>query len=302
MIDNPTKQKQQSDLTVKRKQGDLTIDKQKSRQGGGASEIAAFVRRTQALQAATRLQQGRLIFALDATASRQQTWNAACEIQNEMFNEVAGLNVQLVYYRGLTECRASAWIASGDRLAGLMQKIRCMSGATQIGKVLSHARSETDKHKVAALVFVGDCLEESLDDLTAIARELGARGVPVFNVPGRRRSRSRAGIPRDRSTEPRSPLPVQCGCCSSTGTIASRCCSLCGWWAQGLGGTARGSETARTVTTPLMNGRRHEAGSASVPGFLDPRPPVGCPALPSRSPLVRFPLGPTPHLPMTVLG
>ena len=53
MIDNPTKQKEQSDVTVRQKQGDLTTTKQKSRQGG-ASEIAAFVQRTQALQAATR--------------------------------------------------------------------------------------------------------------------------------------------------------------------------------------------------------------------------------------------------------
>ena len=179
MIDNPTKQKQQSDVTVRQKQGDLTTTKQKSRQGG-ASEIAAFVKRTQALQAATRPQQGRLIFALDATASRQPTWNAACEIQAEMFNEVSGLNVQLVYYRGLSECSRSAWVASGDRLAGLMQRIRCRSGVTQIGKVLSHARTETQKNRVAALVFVGDAMEESPDDLAAIARELGTRGVPVF--------------------------------------------------------------------------------------------------------------------------
>jgi hypothetical protein len=175
MID--TTQKQQSDVTVRQTQGDLTAKRPKQDAG---SEIDAFVRRTQALQAATRPQQGRLIFALDATASRQRTWNAACEIQVQMFHEVSGLNVQLVYYRGLTECRASAWVASGDRLAGLMQKIRCMSGGTQIGKVLSHARTETDKHKVAALVFVGDCMEESLADLATTARELGARGLPVF--------------------------------------------------------------------------------------------------------------------------
>jgi hypothetical protein len=174
-----TKQKQQGDLTIKQKQGNLTINKQKSRQGG-ASEIAAFVQRTQALQVATRPQQGRLIFALDATASRQETWDAACEIQAEMFNEVTGLNVQLVYFRGHKECRASGWVASGDRLAGLMQRIRCSSGATQIGKVLSHARTETDKNKVAALVFVGDAMEEGRDDLAVIARELGARGLPVF--------------------------------------------------------------------------------------------------------------------------
>src|SRR6516165_9316393 len=60
---------------------------------------------------------GRLIFALDATASRQPTWDTACQLQAEMFREVSGigpLDVQLVYYRGPVglpegECRASRW-------------------------------------------------------------------------------------------------------------------------------------------------------------------------------------------------
>jgi hypothetical protein len=56
---------------------------------------------------------GRLIFALDATMSRQETWDMACSMQGDMFRTVAsigGLNVQLVYYRGLDECRASHWV------------------------------------------------------------------------------------------------------------------------------------------------------------------------------------------------
>src|SRR5438128_7296066 len=53
---------------------------------------------------------GRLVFALDATMSRQPTWDTACRLQADMFREAAaigGLDVQLVYYRGLAECRAS---------------------------------------------------------------------------------------------------------------------------------------------------------------------------------------------------
>jgi len=34
---------------------------------------------------------GRLIFALDATASREPTWDRACRIQGEMFEATAGL-------------------------------------------------------------------------------------------------------------------------------------------------------------------------------------------------------------------
>jgi hypothetical protein len=126
---------------------------------------------------------GRLIFALDATASRQPTWDTACELQAEMFQEVAaigGLDVQLVYFRGVDECRASRWVSDGRTLADLMAKIKCRTGFTQISKMLTHARQQNDRRKVQALVFVGDAMEESSDALCGLAGELGLRGIPVF--------------------------------------------------------------------------------------------------------------------------
>jgi len=126
---------------------------------------------------------GRLIFALDATMSRQPTWDQACRLQADMFREAAGvggLAIQLVYYRGLGECRSSPWVAEPQRLGELMSRIDCRGGHTQIGKVLAHARRENDRSKVGALVFVGDAMEEALDDLAAGAGELGLRGVRAF--------------------------------------------------------------------------------------------------------------------------
>jgi hypothetical protein len=46
--------------------------------------------------------------------------------------------------------------------------------------VLVHAREETGKAKVQALVYVGDAMEEGIDHLCAIAGELGLRSVPAF--------------------------------------------------------------------------------------------------------------------------
>lgn len=128
-------------------------------------------------------QRGRLIFALDATMSRQPTWDSACHLQAEMFREagaIGGLDVQLVYYRGLTECRASQWVSRPERLASLMEKIDCRGGHTQIRRILQHARKEGEGRKVQAVVFVGDAMEEPIDDLCAAAGELGLLGVPVF--------------------------------------------------------------------------------------------------------------------------
>ena len=61
-----------------------------------------------------------------------------------------------------------------------MSAIDCRGGHTQIGKVLSQARQEHAKQRVQALVFVGDAMEEAIDDLCAAAGELGLLGVPVF--------------------------------------------------------------------------------------------------------------------------
>jgi hypothetical protein len=148
------------------------------------SDIEAFLMQAKALR--PRLEagrRGRLIFALDATMSRQPTWDTACRLQAEMFREAAlvgGLDVQLVYYRGFGECRASNWVSDAARLAELMSRIDCRGGHTQIGKVLVHARRETDKARVQALVFIGDAMEEDIDSLAAVAGQLGLLGVPIF--------------------------------------------------------------------------------------------------------------------------
>jgi hypothetical protein len=147
-------------------------------------EIDAFIERVHSLgPSSAGDRRGRLIFALDATMSRQPTWDTACTLQADMFREAAsagGLDIQLVYFRGLSECRASGWVAGTGKLAELMSRIDCRGGHTQIGKVLSHARKENVKQKVQALVFVGDAMEEKIDDLCAAAGELGLLGVPVF--------------------------------------------------------------------------------------------------------------------------
>jgi hypothetical protein len=147
-------------------------------------EIDAFLRKV-ATTPVTKApgKRGRLIFALDATASREPTWDRACQLQGQMFAETAalgGLDVQLVYYRGFGECRASKWTDRSGELLRQMTAVYCLGGHTQIGKVLRHALKETKAEKVNAVVFVGDCMEESVDNLCHYAGELGLLGVPVF--------------------------------------------------------------------------------------------------------------------------
>src|SRR5882762_1409342 len=148
-----------------------------------AEDIAAFVAKARAMSPHAPGAKGRLVFALDATMSRQPTWDMACALQADMFREAAALgslDIRLVYYRGLNECRATGWISDSAQLAKLMGKIDCRGGNTQIGKVLSEARREAVASGVRAVVFVGDAMEEAIDALCARAGELGLLKVPVF--------------------------------------------------------------------------------------------------------------------------
>ncbi len=126
---------------------------------------------------------GRLLFAMDATASRQPTWDLAAQLQGEMFAAAAaigGFATQVCFYRGFSEFRASPWLTHPGPVHRLMASVVCRAGRTQIAKVLQHAINETRQQKVSALVFVGDCAEEDLDKLAGLAGDLGVFGVPAF--------------------------------------------------------------------------------------------------------------------------
>lgn len=151
-------------------------------QASASADIAAFVAKARAMTPG-KAGTGRMIFALDATMSRQPTWDMACQLQADMFREtgsIGGLAVRLVYYRGLSECRASSWITDTAHLARLMTRIDCQGGQTQLGRVLSDARREAIASGVRAIVFVGDAMEENVDALCVTAGELGMLKVPCF--------------------------------------------------------------------------------------------------------------------------
>ena len=165
-----------------------SVEKQKGNLPGkiksSGSEVDAFLNKLAATPAInTPGTRGRLLFAMDATASRQPTWDRAAQLQGEMFNETAslgGLEVQLAFYRGFGEFQASTWTSDQKAVLRLMTSVTCLAGETQIAKVLRQAINESKKKKVNAVVFIGDSVEEDVDQLGAIAGELGLLGVPTF--------------------------------------------------------------------------------------------------------------------------
>jgi len=127
--------------------------------------------------------QPRLLFAIDATASRQPTWDRASHLQQEMFRAThtgTPLAVQLCYYRGFGEFFASSWLTDSGELSHLMGRVHCEGGQTQIARLLRHAVAEHKRVPVRALVFIGDAQEENPDALATLAGQCGLLRLPLF--------------------------------------------------------------------------------------------------------------------------
>jgi hypothetical protein len=155
-----------------------------ARDAAASRSVATFLERARSVAPPTRTEAvQRLIFAIDATASRQPTWDLASELHAELFAEVERLGhvaVQLVYFRGVNEFRASAWLTTPAELRSRMLEVRCAAGRTQLVHLLAHAAQEAARSPVRALIFIGDAFEESRDELLAAAGQLALRQVPVF--------------------------------------------------------------------------------------------------------------------------
>jgi hypothetical protein len=161
----------------------MTGDSKKIQRAASTGEVDAFLRQVAATPVRAGGGRGRLIFAMDATASREPTWDRAAQIQADMFSETAslgGLEIQLCYYRGIMEFDASPWCSEAEVLRKRMTRVFCAAGLTQIGRVLRHAAKEAQRGRVNALVFVGDAVEENEDGLSGLAGKLGLLGLPAF--------------------------------------------------------------------------------------------------------------------------
>lgn len=150
-----------------------------------SAAVQDFLKRVESLASVRPAtgRRGRLVFAIDATASRQPSWDRACRLQGEMFaatRDLGGLAVQLVYYRGFMELAATPFLTDSAELTRRMTGVQCLGGQTQIERVLKHVLKESRAERVNALVFVGDAVEEPVDPLCHLAGQLGLHGTPVF--------------------------------------------------------------------------------------------------------------------------
>lgn len=133
---------------------------------------------------AAAARQRRLIFALDATASREPTWVRARALHADLFDaatEGDPLALQLCWYRGFSEFEASPWMTAPAELKVRLDRVSCLGGPTQISRLLRHyLGAGTPAVPVRAMVFVGDAQEEREVELLSLAGQCRIRNQPVF--------------------------------------------------------------------------------------------------------------------------
>jgi len=138
-----------------------------------AKQVAEFLSRQRTVR-------GRLAFVIDATASREPTWDTASQLQAEMFSETAklgGLEMVVIYFRGMDEVGASNSTSDARELHHFMGRIRCEGGYTKYARAFERVRQEHQRTPFTAVIAIGDMLEEEPRTLYDAVAGLG---VPLF--------------------------------------------------------------------------------------------------------------------------
>ncbi|MCD8566387.1 MAG: VWA domain-containing protein [Alphaproteobacteria bacterium] len=126
---------------------------------------------------------GRVGFIIDATGSRESTWNEAQKIQTDMFSSVAGkggLKLKLTHFGGST-LSVHEWMDDPNAVASKMKEVSCMLGLTQIIKALEAFLVDNPKEAASSIILVGDSFEENIEELGPFCEKLKNQGTKVFS-------------------------------------------------------------------------------------------------------------------------
>ena len=140
--------------------------------------ISATSKRETLQKAITNESRPRLLFAMDATASREASWNVAKEITGAMFEAVPGaLDIALAYHGGGQLREVTPFSSNAKVFLDQVHIVRCTEGVTALNQVLEKA---TQLSGLKALIYIGDCFEEDLSLAMEFAKQLKLRGVRCF--------------------------------------------------------------------------------------------------------------------------
>ena len=191
--------------------------------------------------------------------SRAPTWDMALKLQGEMFaavKAVGGLDVQLVYFRGIGECRASKWVVGSRRARPPHARRRLPRRPDADRQGADHTLDESRRRKVNALVYVGDSMEEDVDRCARVPASWRCSACRCLS--SRRAATRRPSAPSAKSRgSPRRLLPLRSRLGAPAARPADRGRRLCCGGPQGAAGAERQGERRR---------RAPAARSSSTPG------------------------------------
>jgi hypothetical protein len=115
----------------------------------------------------------RLIFAVDATASREPAWTAARQVTDVLVKALPGaLDVALAVHGGSRVHTFTAFTSDANTLRDRAAGVSCVAGMTRLLPILSASL----KHPaVRVVIYIGDVFEENLLRGRQIADAMGAQ-------------------------------------------------------------------------------------------------------------------------------
>lgn len=121
----------------------------------------------------------RLLFAFDATASREWAWEGSKKVTDALFEVLPGkLDVALAVHGGSRVHTYTRYFTEAGRLRDRAARIRCETGETRLLDILARVTQETPAAEV--VVYIGDAFEESKPKASRLADRLKAQGTRVI--------------------------------------------------------------------------------------------------------------------------
>jgi hypothetical protein len=120
----------------------------------------------------------RLVFGVDATASREPAWAVARQVTDALVKAMPGdLDVALAVHGGSRVHTFTAFTDNANTLRDRAAGVRCLAGLTRLLPILAASL----KHPgIRVVVYIGDVFEEGVPAGRALADAMGARGTRLI--------------------------------------------------------------------------------------------------------------------------
>jgi hypothetical protein len=120
----------------------------------------------------------RLVFAVDATASREPAWAAARKVTDALVKALPGeLDVALAVHGGSRVHTFTAFTSDATTLRDRAAGVTCEAGLTRLLPILSVSLKQPG---VRVVIYIGDVFEESVSQGRRLADAMGAQGAKLI--------------------------------------------------------------------------------------------------------------------------